>query len=216
MLIARFFLDQQNVRNCNLFSYCVNDPISGTDFDGTFDWSDFWSGLRKVVTGVCAIAAGIAVIASGVALVPMIAVAAVTVTAGVLTAVNGAADIGEAATGYNFVKDGVFQGNETAYNIYSGITEGVAIVGTAVCGGWLKYNSPRIKAYKGIENYRYTRTAASHTDRIYNNSVLIQKQIIKYGKMAKDTGDYGYIFSVMGSVNGKENYLDLVLILQRN
>ena len=204
-----FFLDPHNIRNCNLFSYCVNDPVSGKDFDGTFGWSDFWKGLGRVATGICAVAAGIAVIASGVALVPMIAVAAVTVTAGALTAVNGVADIGEAATGYNFVKDGVFQGNETAYNIYSGITEGVAIVGTAVCGGWLKYNSPRIKAYKGIENYGYTRTAGSHADRVYNNSTLIQKQIIKYGKMSKDTGNYGYIFSVMGSVNGKEKLFRL-------
>lgn len=40
----------------------------------------------------------------------------------------------EASTDYNFIKDGIFQGNETAYNIYAGITEGVAAVGSMVLG----------------------------------------------------------------------------------
>ena len=37
--------------------------------------------------------------------------------------------------------------------------------------------------------------------RVYNNSTLIQKQIIKYGKMQKDS--FGYVFSVKGNVNGR-------------
>lgn len=72
-----------------------------------------------------------------------------------------------------------------------------------VCGGWLKANVPRIKAYKNIENYQYTKTIsdAKHMSRPYANSVLTQKEVIKYGKMTKDP--FGYVFSTMGSVNGK-------------
>ena len=41
-----------------------------------------------------------------------------------------------------------------------------------------------------------------HMSRPYANSVLTQKQVIKYGKMTKDS--FGYVFSAMGSVNGEE------------
>ena len=42
----------------------------------------------------------------------------------------------------------------------------------------------------------------THMSRPYANSVLTQKQVIKYDKMTKDS--FGYVFSAMGSVNGKE------------
>ena len=45
---------------------------------------------------------------------------------------------------------------------------------------------------------------AKHMKRKYNNSVLMQKQIIKYGKMAEDEFGNGYVFSAKGYVNGKE------------
>lgn len=56
----------------------------------------------------------------------MMAVAAVTVTAGALTAVNGVSELGEAATGHNFVRDDVFRGNEKAYDVYSNATAAAA------------------------------------------------------------------------------------------
>ena len=119
-----------------------------TDPEGTWSWSSFWRGVVNVLTGVGAIVAGALVIASGVAGVGMLVVAGVTITAGALTTINGGADIGEAISGYNFVRDGIFGGNQSAYNLYSGITAGVAAVGSAICGGWLRYNAPRINAYK--------------------------------------------------------------------
>lgn len=72
----------------------------------------------------------------------MMAVAAVTVTAGAATVVNGVSEIGEAATGHNFMRDDVFGGNSTAYNIYATSTAAVAQIGTAVCGGWMAKNAP--------------------------------------------------------------------------
>lgn len=113
--------------------------------------------------------------------------AAVTVTAGALTAVNGVSELGEAATGHNFVRDDVFRGNEKAYDVYSNTTAAVAEIGTAICGGWTAKNAPRIKAYNNIQNYNYTDTISdvTHMSRPYANSVLTQKQVIKYGKMTK-------------------------------
>lgn len=70
---------------------------------------------------------------------------------------------------------------------------------------WMdRKNAPRIKAYNNIQNYNYTDTISdvTHMSRPYANSVLTQKQVIKYGKMTKDS--FGYVFSAMGSVNGKE------------
>lgn len=134
----------------------------------------------------------------------MLAVAAITLTAGVATTVNGISEVGEAATGHNFMRDDVFQGNVTAYNAYTYTTAAVAQIGTAICGGWSAQNAPRIKAYNNIENYNYTDTIsdATHMNRPYANSVLMQQQVIKYGKMSKDS--FGHVFSAIGAVDGKE------------
>lgn len=147
------YLEFDNLNNCNAFAYCENDPVLGYDPNGTWSWTKFWKGVGRIATGVGAIVAGAMVIASGVALVPMLIVATITITAGVLTTVNGTADIVEATTDYNFVRDTIFQGDDKNYNIYARITESVAAIGSMICGGWLKYNSPRIKAYKSLGNY---------------------------------------------------------------
>ncbi len=177
-------------------SVCIflNNPINRVDVVGNFSVSVLLKGLGNVATGLAAIGAGAAVIACGVAAPVMLGVAAVTVAAGVLTTANGASDIGEAFTGQNVIKDVVFKGNSKAYNIYSTVTATTAAIGTAICGGWTAKNAPRIKAYKNVQSYKYTNTIsdAAHMKRPYNNSVLMQRQIIKYGKMTKDK--FGYVF----------------------
>lgn len=52
----------------------------------------------------------------------------------ILTGINGLATVIEAGTDYNFFRDGVFQGNEIAYNWYSGTAEAIAIIGSMVLG----------------------------------------------------------------------------------
>ena len=39
-------------------------------------------------------------------------------------------------------------------------------------------------------------------DRFYANSVITQKNVIKFGKMTKDS--FGHVFSAKGSLNGEE------------
>ncbi|MBR5786367.1 MAG: DNRLRE domain-containing protein [Clostridia bacterium] len=130
------YLGTGGLTSYNLFAYCGNNPVMGYDPYGTFDFWGFAKGVGRIVTGIAAVAAGVAVCVAG-APVAMIAVAAVTITAGVLTAVNGAADIQQSVTGNNFVRDTVFNGNQTTYDVYSGVTETVAAVGTAVCGKYV-------------------------------------------------------------------------------
>ena len=57
-----------------------------------------------------------------------------TVAAGTLTAVNGVAEVVEAGTGTNFVRDTVFQGNDQAYTTYKNVMQTTAEIGTAICG----------------------------------------------------------------------------------
>ena len=170
------YLGAGGLTSYNLFAYCGNNPVMGYDPYGTFDFWGFAKGVGRIVTGIAAVAAGVAACVVG-APVAMIAVAAVTITAGVLTAVNGAADIQQSVTGNNFVRDTVFNGNQTAYDVYSGVTETVAAVGTAVCGNYLSTNCTMKGAVPGTEG-KVTLEPGTTLDR-YGN---------QYGRYLTDPG----------------------------
>ena len=197
------YVEQGDINQFNIYVYCLNNPINKMDEQGAFSVSALFKGLKNVVTGLAAISVGVAVIACGVATPVMLGISAITVAAGGLTTANGVSDRGESVTGKNIIRDTIFHGNAKAYNVYSKVTRVTAEVGTAVCGGWIGKNMPRIKAYNNVQNYQYTKTAsdAKHMQRVYYNSVLMQKQTIKYGRITKDP--FGYVFSAMGTVNGK-------------
>ena len=196
-------IEQGNLNQFNLYLYCLNNSVNRVDETGNISVSALLRGLGNAFTGFSAIGIGATVIACGVATPVMLGIAVATVAVGVLTTVNGASDLGEAFAGKNVVKDVVFNGNTKKYNTYSAAVATAATIGTIVCGGWVAKNIPRIKAYNNVQNYKYTKTIsdAKHMRRVYNNSTLIQKQIIKYGKMQKDS--FGYVFSVKGNVNGR-------------
>ena len=120
----------------------------GYDPSGTFDWGSLAQGGGWLATGVAALVVGVSVLTCGVATPLMVGVALATAGAGALTVANGASEIGEAFTGYNVMRDGVFQGNATAYNAYAYSTAAVAQVGTAICGGWMNANKTRIADHK--------------------------------------------------------------------
>ena len=108
----------------------------GYDPAGTWDWGVALSGASLLTTGLMAVATAATVLTCGAAAPLMVAVAAVTAVAGTLTAINGAAEIVEAGTGYNLVRDTVFEGDQKAYETYRNTTSTVAQVGTAVCGAY--------------------------------------------------------------------------------
>jgi len=159
-------------------------------------------------TGHFAITASIIVWA---AIIGAAAGAVVGGAAGALTINNGIADTVGLSIGYNYMADGLFQGNTAAYGWYSGITEGVAVTGTIACGGWLGYNAPRISAYHNIGNYQFSNTLsdAVHMARPWQNSVLMQQNVIKYGRMAMDKA--GWAFTAVGSFNGDDKVWRLIV-----
>ena len=198
------YLNPETINGLNLYAYCANNPVMNVDSEGTWSWSKFWRAVGLAFTAVAAIAISIATFGAATPLA-MTIVAGVTLAAGILTGINAVATFVEAGTGYNFVRDGIFQGNTTAYNWYEGITEAVAIIGSSICGGWLKANQPRIKAYKNVSNYNYTNTTKSYFPnadvvakgnklRPYMQSTWAQQTIIKYGKMIKDPFGYKFVY----------------------
>ena len=127
------YLQPTTVGGLNLYAYCLNDPVMGYDPEGTWNWNAFWQGVGLIFTGVVAVMLAITTFGAGIPVV-MAVVAGITLGAGLLTGINGIASVVEAGTDYNFVRDGVFQGNEAIYNTYAGITEGVAVVGSIILG----------------------------------------------------------------------------------
>ena len=183
----------------NMYAYCNNNPVTGYDPAGTLDWGNLFKGSGWLADGVTAIVVGVSVLTCGVAAPAIMAVAAVTVAAGAATAVNGVSELGEAATGHNFMRDDVFRGNAKAYNTYAHTTAAVAEIGTMVCGGWLKVNAPRIEAYNNVQNYTYADGAAKHVgERSCYDSTLLKKEIIKYGTMTNEGGGV-YTFRAAGT-----------------
>lgn len=79
---------------------------------------------------------GATVLTCGAAAPIMVAVAAITASAGALTVVNGAAEVAESVTGYNVIRDGAFGGDTAAYSTYRNGTKMVAEVGTVICGSY--------------------------------------------------------------------------------
>ena len=120
----------------NLFAYCGNNPVMGYDPTGTWDWGAAISGAGLMATGLVALTAAATILTCGAAAPLMVAVATVTAAAGVLTTVNGVAEVVEAGTGYNVVRDGAFGGNAEAYTAYRNTTATVAKIGTAICGAY--------------------------------------------------------------------------------
>lgn len=194
------YADPETINGLNLYAYCNNNPVMNVDPEGTWSWGKFWEGVGRIALGIGAVVAGALVLASGVAGVAMAITAVATVVAGVAVTVNGAADIGEAATDYNFMRDGLFQGNEKAYDAFCMATDATAYVGSFICGGWLKTNAPRINAYKNIGKYSVSGTLqqADHTARPFQNSLLLHKEIIKSGKMINEGGGV-YKFLINGT-----------------
>ena len=158
-----------------------------------------FKGIGWLISGGIAIFVGVSVLICGVATLAMMAVATVTAVSGLATTVNGVSEIVGSFTGHNFIRDYVFHGNASAYNVYAHLTASVSAIGTMICGGWLNANAPRIEAYNNIHNYTYANGAAKHVgERSYYDSILLRKAIIKYGTMTNEGGGV-YTFRAAGT-----------------
>ena len=117
----------------NLFAYCGNNPITGYDPTGNFDFNKLIGGICLVLVGVAAVAAvAVSVASCGAAAAPasMALIEAATAVAGYVTAVNGVSEIVESATGENPVRTIIFRGNREAYEDVTQIMVWIASAGT--------------------------------------------------------------------------------------
>lgn len=105
-------------------------------------------------TAVVAVALSVTTFGAGIPLAMSI-VAGITLGAGVLTGINGIATMVEAGTDYNFVRDGLFNDvlglSDTVYNVYAGIVEVGAMVGSMVLGFY--HTTGQYKAAKASQRY---------------------------------------------------------------
>jgi len=115
----------------NLYAYCQNDPVNRADENGYFSIKKMFKATNLAIIGVVAIATAVSVLSCGAA-APVMAAAVVTLAAGVLTTTFAAAEMHEAITNNNFLKDGVFNGNQKAYDMTMLVSSVTAQVGTMI------------------------------------------------------------------------------------
>ena len=149
------YLDPDSVNGLNLYCYCGNDPVNRYDPTGySWEWSTFWKGFGMLVTSVGAIALSVTTFGAGIPLA-MAAVAGATLGAGVLTGINGVATMIDAGADYNFVRDGLFNHvfglSDSSYNVYSGVTEGLAAIGSIALGVY--HTTGQYKAARASQKY---------------------------------------------------------------
>ena len=113
----------------NMFAYCGNNPVMGYDPTGNVDWGTFFSGVSLLSVGITACVVAAAVVSGG-ACVPLLVAAGATFAAGGMTIANGAAEVIESTTNYNFMRDGVYKGDARYYEQQKVFFETAAEVGT--------------------------------------------------------------------------------------
>jgi len=120
----------------NMFAYCLNNPANMFDSTGReTNWTTLLSGTQLLLTAAIALATVATVMTGGCAApLLLVVVAAATATAATVCAVNGTAEVIEAFTGENFVRDGFMGGDVEQYET---IRNGAAIaagIGSMVLG----------------------------------------------------------------------------------
>ena len=97
-----------------MFAYCRNNPVMRDDPTGEVDWDSLFEGVGLLTIGITACAIAAAAV-SATACLPLLIAAGVTFAAGGMTVANGAAEVVESATGYNYMSDTVYGGDRQYY-----------------------------------------------------------------------------------------------------
>ena len=126
-----FISTDGGVLDSNMFAYCGNNPVMGYDPTGHFNWGKLFNGASLLAVGIVACAAAVTVVSGG-ACTPLLVAACATFVAGGMTVLNGAAEVVESFTDYNFMRDGVMGGNEELYEAQKEFLSTTAEIGTAV------------------------------------------------------------------------------------
>ena len=117
-----------------MFSYCGNNPVMGYDPTGEINWSKLFSGTGLLAIGVMACLTAAAVVTAG-ACTPLLIAAGATFVAGGMTVLNGAAEVVESFTDYNYMRDSVYGGDEEAYENQKDFFATTAEIGSMAISG---------------------------------------------------------------------------------
>jgi len=117
----------------NMFAYCSNNPVMGYDPTGEWNWGTFFDGGGLIMIGAVAMMTAATILTCGTAPLLMVAVASATMVAGAATTISGVAEVVEAGTDYNFVRDGALDGDAQEYDRLKNIALAGTQIGTVVC-----------------------------------------------------------------------------------
>ena len=143
-----------DIRGYNLYSYCLDDPVNLNDQSGEWpDWNKWLTGAAIAIVGAAAVATTIAT-AGAAAPVWAVIASCISGAAGTACIIYGAAEMSEAHSGYNPIRDGLMNGNSEAYNktrsiAYAATTIGstTASVGTTITKGLQNIGAVPVKVH---------------------------------------------------------------------
>ena len=123
----------QGVLGGNMWAYCLNNPVAMVDSNGQeTNWNTLFGGIELLLVAAVGFAS-VATVLSGGCAAPLLVltIAAMTASAATVSAACGTAEVVEAFTDHNFIRDDILKGDTERYERTKNTSRTIAMMGSA-------------------------------------------------------------------------------------
>ena len=123
----------QGVLGGNMWAYCLNNPVAMVDSNGQeTNWNTLFGGIELLLVAAVGFAS-VATVLSGGCAAPLLVltIAAMTASAATISAACGTAEVVEAFTDHNFIRDDILKGDTERYEKTKNTSRTIAMMGSA-------------------------------------------------------------------------------------
>lgn len=116
-----------------MWAYCLNNPVAMVDSNGQeTNWNTLFGGIELLLVAAVGFAS-VATVLSGGCAAPLLVltIAAMTASAATVSAACGTAEVVEAFTDHNFIRDDILKGDTERYERTKNTSRTIAMMGSA-------------------------------------------------------------------------------------